>query len=299
MFGLPSKRQRGSEELADLDSSAIHERKKFRSLALRTSPQCFQKLSFAHMNHTVSDLSLSTLTPVESSEDDDDIDGYPTHVHTGRTDSKGELPHQTAHAHIPHTAMDIDLDREMLHPVRGRTQCPWAANAPSNRDVQPSPIPHNLVNQSLTISERQAENSAYEYAHPSMNEQNPALSMYNQPSNDFIPSCSGIQRLPSPVSEGEDTVASIKDTVSDDVEMAYNSSRPASFSSSTWSGIEDRPPNIQQDMPPTDVGKDKQHGSAPKGVSNKKKISFSMGFRADCEKCRFKVPGHYSHIIRT
>ena len=24
----------------------------------------------------------------------------------------------------------------------------------------------------------------------------------------------------------------------------------------------------------------------------------SMGYRADCEKCRAKVPGHYSHVIR-
>jgi len=27
------------------------------------------------------------------------------------------------------------------------------------------------------------------------------------------------------------------------------------------------------------------------------KRSFSMGYRADCEKCRMKVPGHFSHII--
>lgn len=27
------------------------------------------------------------------------------------------------------------------------------------------------------------------------------------------------------------------------------------------------------------------------------KRSFSMGYRADCEKCRNKVPGHFSHII--
>lgn len=24
---------------------------------------------------------------------------------------------------------------------------------------------------------------------------------------------------------------------------------------------------------------------------------FSMGYRADCEKCRMKVPGHYSHVV--
>lgn len=28
------------------------------------------------------------------------------------------------------------------------------------------------------------------------------------------------------------------------------------------------------------------------------KMSLSMGFRADCDKCQRRVPGHYSHIIR-
>ncbi|KAL8731665.1 MAG: hypothetical protein Q9166_003244 [cf. Caloplaca sp. 2 TL-2023] len=32
---------------------------------------------------------------------------------------------------------------------------------------------------------------------------------------------------------------------------------------------------------------------------SKGKMSISMGYRADCEKCRMKVPGHYNHWIRT
>jgi hypothetical protein len=32
---------------------------------------------------------------------------------------------------------------------------------------------------------------------------------------------------------------------------------------------------------------------APEG-----KVILSMGFRADCDKCRSRVPGHYSHILR-
>lgn len=34
-------------------------------------------------------------------------------------------------------------------------------------------------------------------------------------------------------------------------------------------------------------------------VPKREKISFSMGYRADCEKCQMKVPGHYSHIVRS
>ena len=31
--------------------------------------------------------------------------------------------------------------------------------------------------------------------------------------------------------------------------------------------------------------------------TEKGKITLSMGYRADCEKCKNKVPGHYSHFI--
>ena len=34
------------------------------------------------------------------------------------------------------------------------------------------------------------------------------------------------------------------------------------------------------------------------GVGESGKVVFSMGFRADCEKCRERVPGHYSHVLR-
>lgn len=38
---------------------------------------------------------------------------------------------------------------------------------------------------------------------------------------------------------------------------------------------------------------------ASSASSASRKVTFSMGFRADCEKCQQKVPGHYSHIIRS
>jgi hypothetical protein len=28
------------------------------------------------------------------------------------------------------------------------------------------------------------------------------------------------------------------------------------------------------------------------------KVMLCMGFRADCDKCRTRVPGHYNHVIR-
>lgn len=36
-----------------------------------------------------------------------------------------------------------------------------------------------------------------------------------------------------------------------------------------------------------------------KGTSTPGKTMLAMGYRADCEKCRTRVPGHYNHVIRT
>ena len=38
-------------------------------------------------------------------------------------------------------------------------------------------------------------------------------------------------------------------------------------------------------------------GKRSLGMEKKGKITLSMGYRADCDKCKNKVPGHYSHFI--
>lgn len=40
-----------------------------------------------------------------------------------------------------------------------------------------------------------------------------------------------------------------------------------------------------------------RHQYSPATVTNLPKRGFSMGFRADCEKCRLRVPGHMNHFI--
>jgi hypothetical protein len=37
-------------------------------------------------------------------------------------------------------------------------------------------------------------------------------------------------------------------------------------------------------------------GGSSGGLQGLRK-GFSMGYRSDCEKCRMKVPGHFSHVI--
>lgn len=41
-----------------------------------------------------------------------------------------------------------------------------------------------------------------------------------------------------------------------------------------------------------DVDMERREGSAGE---KRRAGGFRMGFRADCEKCRMRVPGHYSH----
>jgi hypothetical protein len=246
----------------------------------------------------VSGFGLSTLTPVESSDDDD---GYNKHVRAKLTVSKGKLPHQEAHSHAQNMAMDIDYDRDMPHPAADRKQCAWPVSACGNGDTQPSPIPHSLVDQSLNISERHTTNSPYGYFPPTTGDQNPTQSTCLQTADDSTRSYFDIQRLqrlPSPVSDGEDAMTSFRDTASD-IDMTYNTSRPASISPCAWLDMEESSPNMQHQIPSTDIENIKQQGSASKTVASKKKVTISMGFRADCDKCRCKVPGHYSHIIRT
>ncbi|KAE8374956.1 hypothetical protein BDV26DRAFT_268838 [Aspergillus bertholletiae] len=297
MFGFSSKRPRGHEELGDFDRSAIPERKKHRSLALRTSPHCSQKPTFPAANQAIAEFGVSTLTPVESSDDDDGTDRHRKHVRAGLTHSKGELPHQEFHCHASNMAMDIDHDKDMLPPIGDRTQYPWSSSARGNEDIQPSPIPHSLVDQSLTINGRQATASVYGYLPPTMSDHDSTLSTCHTTSHGATPSCFDIRRLPSPVSDGEDAMASTKDAASD-VDMTYNPSHSASISPSLWLEMERGSPNMEESMLSTGSVKNSLPEAKSKNVSNKKKITISMGFRADCEKCRCKVPGHYSHIIR-
>ncbi|KAM7186801.1 hypothetical protein V8F20_011234 [Naviculisporaceae sp. PSN 640] len=138
------------------------------------------------------------------------------------------------------------------------------------------------------------------------------------------------RRLPSPISEsgGEDSPNIILDSspfqqasgghlsqVTHDHPML--STLPRGWGSSSSSTIVDSSPNrdsspAQENMEWSPRG---ENGSSPlpfgrKGHTRSKhtvnswtalqpgmKRSFSIGYRADCEKCRMKVPGHFNHII--
>lgn len=105
-------------------------------------------------------------------------------------------------------------------------------------------------------------------------------------------------RLPSPVSENGDAMMGIKDT-SDDAEMVDEVSPPESFpttGSGNSSGMEAEAAIVRERLSSLDLP-DQAKAEPPSSIKPVKKLGFSMGYRADCDKCRRKVPGHYNHII--
>ncbi|PYI10555.1 hypothetical protein BO78DRAFT_204408 [Aspergillus sclerotiicarbonarius CBS 121057] len=284
MFAFTSKRQRDQEN-DDFDGNATREKKKHRPLALRASPTTLQFPSFQKSNRVVSRFGLSTPTPVESSDDDKDDNGLGKSVYNGPTQPVCvPIPTttlQNSQNFPPTLSANMDID-----------------NGKETQGLQSAPITHSFVDQSFILSERPTTHSAYGVvptakdsvakAHHQSFTSSTQQGAHRDPysTQDRVWWCG--QRLPSPVSDDEDAMAvSSKDSASD-ADMTYLS-QPAS--PPPWD------PGTTADLQPSmGLADHAVRGNSPNPAS--KKMAFSMGYRADCDKCRRKVPGHYSHIIR-
>ncbi|KAH0551539.1 hypothetical protein GP486_007245 [Trichoglossum hirsutum] len=96
-------------------------------------------------------------------------------------------------------------------------------------------------------------------------------------------------RLPSPISEGEDKIQRFEAN-GEAMEIVEDDS---SSSNSGSAAVSNKASHRKQGSRLVD-GR-----IPPAAVFGKGKVMFSMGYRADCEKCRDMVPGHYSHFVRT
>lgn len=183
--------------------------------------------------------------------------------------------------------MDVDTGRNFPPLVNGDDLSPWPVDTQKNGIIQPSPIPRDLIDQSLNIDAGNpiASNQTLSPANPNSIDMDsdpilPAedtnLKSSNSAKNKEAAWC--CPRLPSPISEDEDVSA----------EMPYTLSNPAS----PHPHNERSPWNITPGM---QTSTNKNTSSEETGS---KKVAFFMGYRADCDKCRQKVPGHYNHIIR-
>lgn len=92
------------------------------------------------------------------------------------------------------------------------------------------------------------------------------------------------RRMPSPISEDED----IPDTPTA-LTQSQLSRLSVSYTNSDEMEMEFAAPPLV--LPPTPRGR--KRSGALTGTPGR----FSMGYRDDCEKCRQRVPGHYSHFL--
>ncbi|RAK87892.1 hypothetical protein BO79DRAFT_288199 [Aspergillus costaricaensis CBS 115574] len=300
MYAFSTKRQRDQEQ-EDFDGNVFRETKKHRSLPLRASPSALQFSSLPQSNRLASGFGFSTLTPVESSDDDKEDNGADKFAHHGSTQPRDQpLPSEQGCIPIMSASMDIDNGKDAQCSTNNVEHSnPGSVAGYSNYSLQPSPIPHSLVDQSLVISEEPTTHSTEgntpaprspvvrDMVQNSTSYTSQGVSRGPYASHDRVWWCG--QRLPSPVSDNGDAMAiSSKDSVSD-ADMTYMSqpaSPPPWYSETT--------PDVLQ--PAGSMGSLKREQHIPS--SSKKKAAISMGYRADCDKCRRRVPGHYSHIIR-
>jgi hypothetical protein len=92
------------------------------------------------------------------------------------------------------------------------------------------------------------------------------------------------RRMPSPISEDDDipnTPTTLTESQLSRLSVSHADAEEMEM------GTESAPPLV---LPPTPRGR--KRSGALTGTPR-----FSMGYRDDCEKCRQRVPGHYSHFL--
>jgi hypothetical protein len=222
--------------------------------------------------------------------------------------------------------MDVDM-ADPQPTLNGDNLSPWPTNAQTKvcGTLQPSPIPHHLINQSLNISGGRTATPIHGHFTLNMHpERINARSIGAQmlavkspgPRTEEETDWWRRRRLPSPISEGGDAVVDrmgATETNSDGYSgrspfhdnLVWPASPPSmdvdyQTPSDQWSSVPE--PNAVGGGPvgrATLAGPSHESVTGLNAASGKGKVSFSMGYRADCEKCRLKVPGHYSHIVRS
>ncbi|KAJ5092115.1 hypothetical protein NUU61_006985 [Penicillium alfredii] len=282
MFGLKRLRD-------DLEQDGIFspEAKKICSQVAPESSDLDQTLRFR----------APTLTPVDSSDDEDHQDA--SHGAHKTSPTKPVLGHRPPALQLNPANSIATSQRSIL--ANGDELSPWISSGRSSNSLQPSPIPHNLVNQSLNLTGPASAAPAQDYFPsdilPVIHAPNPGPpNVMEGVAPSKVDPHTATVRLPSPVSD-DDTMANGK-TPPSDAEMMYFSPHPSSPPS--FSGC----PNVTAWTAPSMIPEPQSTrpcaGPLQRAIPSmpRKKPALVMGYRADCDKCRHKVPGHYSHIIR-
>ncbi|OKL61627.1 hypothetical protein UA08_03865 [Talaromyces atroroseus] len=216
------------------------------------------------------------------------------------------------------TAMEVDAAQPSPLP-NGDNLSPWPVSAKSrvSSHLQPSPIPHHLLSQSLTISGGRISTPIH--SHFTLNMNSELMADSSRPTGTLNPLDESNwwrrRRLPSPISEagGDSPAEPLHDLENPSKETTDNwPDSPSSMDvdghapSTTFlqvpeqnlEGVAAHLPEFPQSNASSLSAVHSETAALNPGP-RREKISFSMGYRADCEKCQMKVPGHYSHIVRS
>ncbi|KAL9119976.1 MAG: hypothetical protein Q9187_003470 [Circinaria calcarea] len=287
-------REEDEEELSDLRN----EHKKPRALPFRTSPTIKHTFLFSQSSRSFP--KPATLTPAESSEDDDDY----TSTRRYSTRSRHESAQLTAKSimHIDAEA-DQDSDLDMLDfqppdsPLWSRMQSPLAGSMSPTR--RPFPTTEHLARDGTRIATPiygHFNHSDRYSTHPST-----AFFTSHDPSSTAHSLFHRRHALPSPISEDESMDSPTNTTGCLLRRLDMNHQTPNHLNTHTPVTTPDTSPTetpfgdavMATNEPPI---REQRRGAIVGGPPGK--AILSMGFRGDCEKCRQKVPGHWSHVLR-
>lgn len=253
-------------------------------MPFRTSPTVKHNLLFSHAQRPLpKPLLTPAATPGQSSDDDAESPPY----HSSTPYLSGQI--NAAQIHLPAVSTfpnDDDSDTDM-------------------GDCQPrnSPAPSDSLTASFAnVTYGSSQESQHIFSGGRIptprwghfRSIDTSIDMIDAPPSTGNPSATQLEpgyihrqrrRLPSPISEDESMVfpanaispSGMTEEIMYRLDMRLDNSCSTEYIQRTASQLAEEPASIQ--------------------IRGKAKLS--MGYRADCEKCRARVPGHYNHVIRT
>ena len=241
------------------------------------------------------------LTPAESSEDDSD-DGSP--MHWGRAPTHLSLPQYPQNK-------ELDLDME------DSQSPPWSPTSYSSQHIRPPPPSEALLalpakptqpSQHISTSNTRIPTPIYGHFRTTSTSTHPTT--FPHPRDSHHNPFHQTRNLPSPITE-DDSLTSPTSTSPSllrtlDTRTSTTTPCTPSFPSSRSESeinmltpLSDSTPALKSPWRDQRRGAvDVDQGFGALKIRDDSKIVFSMGFRADCEKCRGRVPGHWSHVLR-
>ncbi|KAL9023897.1 MAG: hypothetical protein Q9196_006895 [Gyalolechia fulgens] len=264
------KRAREDDDVAWQFPAYNH--KKPRALPFRTAPTIKHIKTSSQLPRTLPPPLLTpALTPVETSEEE------------GELKNPFRSPTQERSASLPmnstisiESSRDMDMDLEYSEPAESPQ--PWR----SVESARPSPCP--VTPRTISYKPQEVNHGGRIptpiYGHfnhaPKPIDMDLDTTEISRPSQQEIAHdlFLGRRRLPSPISEDEAMDAPDgMDGMLGRLDM----------------GPKTRPPSPRRTNP---------RWEGRPATPTKGKMTISMGYRADCDKCRMKVPGHYNHFVR-